>query len=102
VDTLEEWVRLYEKAGLSNTQVDSGPFEMMTPAGFLSDEGIANCLAIMGRTMTRLSYLRKMAWLMPRLQRAVPYLGYILIVGKKKVPAEASGGASRRADRWDT
>ena len=29
----------------------------------------------MGRAMTRLSYLRKMAWLMPRLQRAVPYLG---------------------------
>lgn len=61
VDTLEEWVRLYEGAGLGNTQVVSGPFEMMTPAGFLSDEGVANCLAIMGRTMTRLSYLRKMA-----------------------------------------
>jgi SAM-dependent methyltransferase len=49
VDTLEEWVRLYERAGLSNTQVVSGPFEMMTPAGFLSDEGVANCLAVMGR-----------------------------------------------------
>ena len=83
VDTLEEWVHLYEDAGLSATQVVSGPFEMMTPAGFLSDEGVANCLAIMGHTMTRLSYLRKMAWLMPRLQRAVPYLGYILIVGEK-------------------
>lgn len=83
VDTLEEWVRLYEGAGLGNTQVVSGPFEMMTPAGFLSDEGIANCLAIMGRAMTRLSYLRKMAWLMPRLQRAVPYLGYLLVVGEK-------------------
>ena len=37
VDTLEEWVRLYEEAGLGNTQVVSGPFEMMTPAGFLSE-----------------------------------------------------------------
>ena len=89
VDTLEEWVRLYEGAGLSNTQVVSGPFEMMTPAGFLTDEGVANCLAIMGHAMTRLSYLRKMAWLMPRLQRAVPYLGYILVVGEK--PASAQG-----------
>jgi hypothetical protein len=89
VDTLEEWVHLYEGAGLSNTQVVSGPFEMMTPAGFLSDEGITNCLAIMGRTMTRLSYLRKMAWLMPRLQRAVPYLGYLLVVGEK--PAFSQG-----------
>jgi SAM-dependent methyltransferase len=95
VDTLEEWVRLYEGAGLGNTQVVSGPFEMMTPAGFLSDEGIANCLAIMGRTMTRLSYLRKMAWLMPRLQRAVPYLGYLLVVGEK--PATAQGEAVAQA-----
>jgi len=95
VDTLEEWVRLYEGAGLSHTQVVSGPFEMMTPAGFLSDEGIANCLAIMGRAMTRLSYLRKMAWLMPRLQRAVPYLGYLLVVGEK--PATAQGGAEAQA-----
>ena len=83
VDTLEEWVHLYEDAGLSATQVVSGPFEMMTPTGFLSDEGYANCLAIMGHAMTRPSYVRKMAWLMPRLQRAVPYLGYILIVGEK-------------------
>jgi SAM-dependent methyltransferase len=89
VDTLEEWVHLYEDAGLSATQVISGPFEMMTPTGFLSDEGFANCLAIMGRAMTRLSYLRKMAWLMPRLQRAVPYLGYMLIVGEKPASAQA-------------
>ena len=89
IDTLEEWVHLYEGAGLSNTQVVSGPFEMMTPAGFLSDEGVANCLAIMGHTMTRLSYLRKMAWLMPRLQLAVPYLGYILVVGEKPASNQA-------------
>ena len=38
VDTLEEWVRLYEGAGLSNTQVVSGSFDMITPAGFLSDQ----------------------------------------------------------------
>src|SRR6266700_3505247 len=96
VDTLEEWVRLYKGAGLSNSQVVSGPFEMMTPAGFLSDEGIANCLAIMGRAMTRLSYLRKMAGLMPRLQRAVPYLGYLLVVGEK--PATAWGGVVAQAE----
>src|SRR5260370_10223124 len=89
VDTLQERVRLYKGAGLSNTQVVSGPFEMMTPAGFLSDEGVANCLAMMGRTMTRLSYLRKMAWLMPRLQRAVPYLGYLLVVGRKPTHSQA-------------
>ena len=63
---------------------------------FRSDEGIANCLAIMGRALTRLSYLRKMAWLMPRLQRAVPYLGYLLVVGEK--PATEQGGAVAQAE----
>src|SRR2546429_9376164 len=94
-DPLEEWLRLCEEAGLGNTQVVCGPFKMMPPAGFLPEEGVATRRAIMGRAMTRLSYLRKMAWLMPRLQRAVPYLGYLLVVGEK--PATAQGGAEAQA-----
>jgi SAM-dependent methyltransferase len=82
-DTLEDWVRIYREAGLSDVKVTSGPFEMMTPAGFLRDEGLMNCLVVMGRTLSRLSYIKKMAWLMPRMQRAVPYLGYIVVAGMK-------------------
>jgi hypothetical protein len=33
--------------------------------------------------MTRFAYLRKMAWLMPRMSRAVPYLGYIVVCATK-------------------
>jgi len=40
-------------------------------------------LAIAARAMSRPSYLRKMAWLMPRMQRAVPYLGYVVIAATK-------------------
>ncbi|HEY8284013.1 MAG TPA: methyltransferase domain-containing protein [Chloroflexota bacterium] len=82
-DTLDDWVSLYRAAGLSEVQVTSGPFEMMTPAGFLHDEGFLHSLAIMGCTCSRWSHLRKMAWLMPRMARAVPYLGYIVISGTK-------------------
>jgi SAM-dependent methyltransferase len=82
-DTLEDWVQIYQAAGLSEVQVTSGPFEMMTPAGFLKDEGFANSLALMGRGLSRWSYIKKMAWLMPRMQRAVPYLGYIVVAGVK-------------------
>ena len=84
-DTLDDWVQIYRAAGLDDVQVTSGPFEMMTPAGFMRDEGIANCLAVMGRALSRMSYLKKMAWLMPRMNRAVPYLGYIAISGVKPV-----------------
>lgn len=82
-DTLDDWVRVYREAGLAEVQTTSGPFEMMTPAGFLGDEGLLHCLAIAGRALSRPAYLRKMAWLMPRINRAVPYLGYIAVVGKK-------------------
>lgn len=82
-DTLDDWVHIYHDAGLEQVQVTSGPFEMMTPQGFLDDEGLAHCLAILGCTLSRTAYLKKMAWLMPRLQRAVPYLGYIVVSGVK-------------------
>ena len=52
-DTLEDWVQLYQAAGLSDISTESGPFEMMTPRGFLSDEGAARSLAIMGRVVSR-------------------------------------------------
>jgi hypothetical protein len=61
----------------------SGPFEMMTPRGFLAGEGAARSLAIMTRVATWPAKVRKMAWLMPRMAKAVPYLGYILVTGRK-------------------
>lgn len=90
IDTLEDWVEIYQMAGLSDIQVESGPFEMMTPRGFLSDEGFVHSMVIMGRVMSRLAYLRKMVWLMPRIQRAVPYLGYIAVCGTKPSSAAIS------------
>jgi len=83
LDHLDGWVRIYQDAGLSAIEVRSGPFEMMTPRGFIQDEGFVNAFACMVRGLSRAAYLRKMAWLMPRLSRAVPYLGYLLVGGVK-------------------
>jgi ubiquinone/menaquinone biosynthesis C-methylase UbiE len=82
-DTAEDWVRIYTEAGLSDIEIDEGPFEMMTPKGFVQDEGVTRSLSVMGRVMTRPAYLKKMVWLMPRMRRAVPYLGYIVVSGRK-------------------
>ena len=82
-DTVEDWVRIYESAGLTDLDTVTGPFEMMTPRGFLSDEGVARSLAIMGRVASRPANMRKMAWLMPRMAKAVPYLGYIVVAATK-------------------
>src|ERR1700736_5423487 len=82
-DTLEDWVALYESAGLTGLETVCGPFEMMTPRGFLADEGMGRTLAIMGRVARRPANIRKMAWLMPRMARAVPYLGYLVVAATK-------------------
>jgi len=81
-DSVAEWVDIYGGAGLADIRTDTGPFAMMTPRGFLADEGW-HAPAVMLRAMTRSAYLRKMTWLMPRMSRAVPYLGYITVCATK-------------------
>ena len=88
-DTLADWVRIYTNAGLVNVDTESGPFEMMSPKGFLSDEGFTHSLAIMGRVAARPAHIRKMAWLMPKMAKAVPYLGYALVAGVKPIETGA-------------
>lgn len=85
-DSVEEWVGIYAGAGLVDVRTETGPFAMMTPRGFLTDEGW-HAPTVMLRAMTRLAYLRKMTWLMPRMSRAVPYLGFIVVDARK--PAES-------------
>src|SRR5918912_1593185 len=36
--SVEDWIQLYTAAGLTNVHVETGPFDMMTPGGFLHDE----------------------------------------------------------------
>jgi len=82
VDNRDDWVRLYESQGLSGVEVTTGPFEMMTMRGVLADEGF-NTLRVGANAVSRPVYLKRIRWLMPRMSRAAPYLGYIAIVGKK-------------------
>ena len=41
----------------------------------------------MARAMSRTAHLRKMAWPMPRMCRAIPYLGYVLVSARQPVAA---------------
>ncbi len=91
--TIEDWVQVYSSAGLIGVETQTGPFEMMTARGFLADEGPARSVATMTRVATRPASIRKMAWLMPRMARAVPCLGCILVASRKprqKSPAVAT------------
>jgi hypothetical protein len=82
-DTVEDWVRIYEAAGLTDLDTVTGPFEMMTARGFLAHQGVGRSLAIIGRVASWPANVREMAWLMPRMAKAVPYLGYIVVAATK-------------------
>lgn len=86
-DSIAEWRDIYGGAGLAEIRTEDGPFAMMTPKGFLADEGW-HAPAVMLRAMTRSSYLRKLGWLLPRMSRAVPYLGYLIVHGTKATASE--------------
>ncbi|MEO8897155.1 MAG: class I SAM-dependent methyltransferase [Candidatus Dormibacter sp.] len=96
-DTQEDWARIYGSAGLSELEYRSGPFEMMTVRGFLADEGVLGVTRFMARGLSRASYVRKLAWVMPRVARAVPYLGYLVVAGRR--PHEAAPTAHADAAR---
>jgi SAM-dependent methyltransferase len=89
-DTLDDWLSLYGDAGLTGIEVARGPFDMMTPSGFLSDEGLGNALAVVARTLSRPVYMRRMAWMVPRIRRAVPFLGYLVVSGTKPATGETT------------
>lgn len=87
-DTLDDWLSIYRMAGLVDLETRSGPFEMMTPRGFLEDEGFLNGARVATRTLSQRACVRRMAWLMPRIARAVPYLGYLVIAGHRPAAEE--------------
>lgn len=82
-ETVDDWLARYSAAGLVDLQVKTGPFEMMTIRGFLSDEGLGNAVQVMARAMTNGIARRRMTWFMPRISRAVPFLGYVVIRGQR-------------------
>jgi SAM-dependent methyltransferase len=81
-DSPADWRSLYERAGLSDIQLVTGPFSMMTPWGFVRDEGF-NAARMLITAFSRLAYLRKLGWLMRRMARTMPYLGYVVIGGAR-------------------
>src|SRR5216683_5794917 len=82
-ETVDDWVARYTSAGLRDLQVRTGPFETMTVRGWISDEGIGNTIRVMARAVASGAVRQRMAWIMPRVWKANPFLGYVLICGRR-------------------
>jgi len=82
VDDVAGWAAIYAAAGLVDVHTGSGACPAMTPRGFIADEGAGTPL-IFARVLARPAYLRRMSWLMPRMLRVAPYVGYVLVSAQK-------------------
>ena len=79
-ESAEEWRSLYEQAGLREIEVVTGPFAMMTPSGFIRDEGL-NVFNVLRTGLLRSAYRRRLWWLMRKMLPAMRSLGYAVIGG---------------------
>lgn len=89
-DSVEDWVALYAASGLEEIQTSTGPFEMLTARGFIDDEGVGRTVRFGLKGLSRRVYLRRLRWLLPRMARSVPFLGYLAVAGVK--PSLAGDG----------
>ena len=78
----EDWRSLYEAAGLRDVELVTGPFAMMTPAGFVRDEGW-NTLHVLGTALTQSAYRSRLWWLMRKMLPAMRFLGYVVLAGTR-------------------
>ena len=82
-DTEDDWINLYNQNGFDVVKSVTGPFVMMSPTGFLQDEGIVGTISMMGKAMSRKAYRKKMMWLMSRIMKVRNSLGYIVFSAVK-------------------
>ena len=82
-DTAEDWIPIYEKNGYRKTDYSTGSFLMMTLKWLFEDEGTINSLWIMVKIISRIAFLKKMIWLLPRIMKVKNSLGYIVLAGEK-------------------
>lgn len=85
-ETADMWEGVYRRAGLEDVQITIGTFGLITPQGFLRDEGLANTLMIGAHCLRRWAFIKKTAWNLKRIVPAAPYLGYVVIAGTKPSP----------------
>jgi SAM-dependent methyltransferase len=86
-DDVADWQRLFENAGLNEVESVTGPFALVHPKVFVKDEGWRNTGRILARALSRPAYISKTAWLGRNIVRIMPKLGYIVISGRKPLPA---------------
>ena len=72
-----------ESATAIRREHDQGDQGGMTSSIGPRDEGARGTARFAGRALAHPAHIRKLGWLMPRMLRAMPYLGYVVVGGNR-------------------
>jgi len=75
------WGQHLQQAGFDTVESHEQPFTMLSPSGFLRDEGVANSLKIFGRIVRRKANLQRMGEIWQHFSRYTEYFSYTVLAG---------------------
>lgn len=87
IHSSEEWANFVRGGGFQDIHFSQEQFAMMSIPGFFQDEGLANCMRIMGKVLTRRATQKRMAELWTHFTRHIEYFSYTVLTGRRPLQA---------------
>lgn len=88
-----EWRRWLQQAGFEAAQAAEQPFTLLSPAGFLRDEGLANSLRLLARLAVDRAARRRLREIWGHFARHRQYFSYVVLTGRR--PAAPAAARAR-------
>lgn len=81
--TRDEWSVWLQRMNYRQVQAEEHPFALLSIRGFLRDEGIVNCLRILGRLVYRRDHIRRLMQIWEHFARHRAHFRYALLTAHK-------------------
>lgn len=81
--SLDTWLEKLRDAGFVRVKGAEHPFSLLSPRGFLRDEGWVNSLQIAGKVLLRRANIARMSEIWSHFSRNIEYFSYAVISGEK-------------------
>lgn len=83
----EEWANFVRGGGFQDIRFSQERFAMMSVPGFFQDEGLMNCLRIMGKVVARRATQKRMAEIWTHFSRNIEFFSYTVLTGRRPLQA---------------
>lgn len=81
--TCDEWSGWLQRLNYRQVQAEEHPFALLSILGFIRDEGIVNCLRILGRILCRRDNIQRLAQIWGHFARHRAHFRYALLTAHK-------------------